>query len=260
MVANAPQPAEEAFCRSYVLTVAAGKRLIAKGVAAMPEVIDCMERGTLAVCKGTTNAYIVEELLGMPIDKTQYVTGRTVPPGSDAGKRLSAKMAELVIQRGERLEGVSAVEAAADMQPGDILLKGANALNYEQAQVGILIGHPTGGTMGAILGHAVARRIRLIHPVGLEKSVCEDLAGISNLLADVPVHGESTPTLWVSPGELFTEIEAVAVLCGAEAYCMSAGGVGGAEGAVWLLVAGTAEQLERFNEVYETLRAEPPLL
>ena len=47
-----------------VLTVAESKRLIAKGVAGHPDVLTALSRGIVVVCKGTTNAYVVEELLG----------------------------------------------------------------------------------------------------------------------------------------------------------------------------------------------------
>ena len=260
MVPNIPPVPEDLNCKSYVLTVAAGKRLIARGIAAMPEVAECIEKGTLVICKGTTNAYVVEEILGTPIDKTQYVTGRTTPPGSDVGKQLSSSLPDVIVQNGQRLEGVSYTDVLGDLQAGDIILKGANAINYDMDQVALLIGHPTGGTLGAVIGPCVARRIRLIHPVGLEKSVCEDLVALSALVADLPQVGKGSPSLWVSPGEIFTEIEAVRVLCGADAYCLSAGGVGGAEGAVWLLVTGAVEQIEAFDEVYAELAEEPPLV
>ena len=38
------------------------------------------------------------------------------------------------------------------------------------------------------------------------------------------------------PGVIFTEIEALHVLTGVEAMHVAAGGVGGAEGAVWLQI------------------------
>ena len=62
-----------------VLTVSEGKRLIAKGVAKHPDVLKALSEGTVVICKGTTNAYVVEELLGRPIKRTDYVTGKTVP-------------------------------------------------------------------------------------------------------------------------------------------------------------------------------------
>ncbi len=64
---------------SVVLTVAESKRLIAKGVVALPSVQRALKDGMIAVAKGTTNAYIVEELLGKPIDKPAYTIGVTLP-------------------------------------------------------------------------------------------------------------------------------------------------------------------------------------
>jgi hypothetical protein len=56
--------------------------------------------------------------------------------------------------------------------------------------------------------------------------------------------GGGGPRLLPVPGEVFTEIEAIRLLCGAEAEMMAAGGVGGAEGAVWLTLQGSPEQME----------------
>ena len=53
-----------------VLTVSESKRLIAKGVANLDIVKKALERGMIAIAKGTTNGYVVEELLNKRIDKT----------------------------------------------------------------------------------------------------------------------------------------------------------------------------------------------
>ena len=45
------------------LTPAAGKRLIAKAIAAREDVQDAVMNHTVVVIKGTTNAYLAEELL-----------------------------------------------------------------------------------------------------------------------------------------------------------------------------------------------------
>lgn len=45
--------------RQFVLTVSESKRLIAKGVAALPEVKRAMEEGMVVVATGTTNAYVL---------------------------------------------------------------------------------------------------------------------------------------------------------------------------------------------------------
>ena len=62
-----------------ILTVAESKRLIAKAVVQMPIVKNALENGTVIVIKGTTNAYIAEELTGKKADHAAFVTGRVSP-------------------------------------------------------------------------------------------------------------------------------------------------------------------------------------
>jgi len=235
------------------LTVSESKRLIAKGVAQADFVRRAMAEGTLAVGSGTTNGYIVEEITGEKMDKKAFVTGRTLPH-SYRGPKLTYTAPDLVIRKGQRLN-IKASEALAEMGPGDVYVKGANALNYERKQAAVLIGHPTGGGVGAALGTILARRIRYLHPVGLEKSVSADLHEVADRL-NKDADGKG-PTLWVVPGDIFTEIEALRVLSGVEALHVSSGGVGGAEGAVWLALFGNAEQLDKAQAVVASVRGEP---
>ena len=60
-----------------MLTPAESKRLIARGVAAYDRVRRALKSATIVVCKGTTNAYVAEELTGQKIDKARFVTGTT---------------------------------------------------------------------------------------------------------------------------------------------------------------------------------------
>ena len=152
-----------------VLTVAEAKRLIAKGVAACEAVKTALEGGTVALAKGSTNAYVYEELTGARIEKRDYMTGRTVPAtGANRAPKtgFSSDIPDLVLKKGEPVEGVSATGALAEMAEGDVFIKGANALNYSLDQAALLIGHPTGGTWGAAVGTCVARRITMLIPVG----------------------------------------------------------------------------------------------
>ena len=238
------------------LTVSESKRLIGKGVAQADFVRRAMETGTLAVGSGTTNGYIVEEITGERFDKKTLVTGKTMPYGYD-GPKTSYTHPDLVIRKGERLS-IKAAEALADMGPGDVFVNGANALNYERKQAGVLIGHPTGGGVGAAIGTVMARRIRYLHPVGLEKSVPADLNEVAaRINRDADGKG---PVLWVAPGDIFTEIEALHVLSGVEAVPAGAGGIGGAEGAVWLALFGTKDQLDRTQEAIASVRGERPFM
>ncbi len=239
-----------------VLTVAEGKRLIARGLMAWAPVKRARESGVIAVAKGTTNSYFVEELLGSPIDRTTYVTGTTRPAKGGNGRKTSADMPDLVMRNGEPVEGLSATQVGAEMGPDDVFLKGANAINYALGQAAVLIGHPTGGTLGAALGSIIARKVRLVAPAGLEKGVPGDL---DQLAAEARAAGVS-PALWVMPSELFTEIEALEVLCGADAVSLASGGIGGAEGSVRLLITGNDDELAAARSAVEGVRGEPAFL
>ena len=187
---------------SAVLTVSESKRLIAKGLIQSERMQRALNKGMVAVASGTTDGYVIEEITGEPFDKTRYVTGHTVPANFSGDNSVSYKEPDLVLRKGERVD-MSVKDAVREMGPGDVFVKGANALNYDLEQAGVLIGHPTGGTVGAVLGTVVARRIHLVQPVGLEKSVPGDLHDAAALLAEREGRG---PTLWVTPGEIFTEI------------------------------------------------------
>ncbi len=243
--------------KSFVLTVAESKRLIAKGIKDFPPVAAALEDGIVAVAKGTTNAYIVEELLGEKINKLFYCTGTTRPSRPLKQVEIADKLPDLVLRKGERVEGVSATEIVAEMKPDDVFIKGANALNYALDQAGILIGHPTGGTVGAVLGTVIARRVHLVIPVGLEKSVPHDLDDVFQMLNTAGRLG-SGPALWPVQGDIFTELEALACSCGVQAVAIGAGGIAGAEGSVRISVWGDEEDMEKVERLLEEVQGEPP--
>jgi hypothetical protein len=57
---------------------------------------------------------------------------------------------------------------------------------------------------------------------------------------------------------VFTELEAVESLTGASAQLLAAGGIYGAEGAVWLGVSGTDKQVAAASSIFRDLMGEPP--
>jgi len=239
-----------------VLTSSQSKRLIAKGIAAWEPVKVAMRNGTVVIGKGTTNCYIAEEL-GHPVERAHYVAGRIAPAGLNTS-HIKADGADVVIQKGQRLSGATIAEITPKMTIGDVFLKGANAINYDLGQAGILIGHPVGGTLGGSLGTLVSHRVRLVHPAGLEKNIPGDLAVTARRLVEEgePV-GESYG-LWVTHGELFTEIEAFETLFDVEAVPVAAGGILGAEGAVTIALFGTRGELDRALDLAHTIQKEPP--
>ena len=237
------------------LTVPESKRLIAKGVAAMGIVKKALAEGIVSIAKGTTNGRVVEEVLGEKIDRSSYVTGNIQPSkGSKEDVILSASLPDVVLQNGEKIEGLTSIESVAKMKQGDVFIKGCNALNYKQKLGGILVGHHAGGTVGGTLGTVVARKIHLILPVGLEKSVYADMNDISKSVRSDDEYVGGGPTLMPVSGHIVTEIEALDTLAGVKALQVAAGGVVGAEGGVWLLIEGEKAQIEKALEIIEECR------
>ncbi|HEY3376335.1 MAG TPA: hypothetical protein VGL77_02475 [Armatimonadota bacterium] len=243
---------------SIVLTVAQGKRLIAKAVTQVPAVRHALQHGTLAIGRGTTNGYVAEEILNVKISKGEYVAGRTLPPGVAPARLGTGQYPDIVIKHGQRVEGMTIAQAVEGMEPGDVLIKGGNALNYAQQTVGVLIGHPCGGTTGDNYGTVISRKIHLIIPIGLEKVVYEDIDELSRASRQLPVHPSvSAPALFPITGTIITEIEALALLFGVTARLYAAGGVAGAEGAIWLLLEGSEAALDAALDLHERLTREP---
>ena len=237
------------------LTVAESKRLIAKGVRAIDYVDRALEEGTVAVPKGSTNAYIAEELLGRRLDKTHYVLGATFPKRSKPFE-IDGSLQDVVIREGKVVEGLTAVDAAKEMGAGDVFIKGANAINPALNQAALLIGHPEGGTLGATLGILTSRRVHLLVAAGLEKTVPVDLERVAQRLKMEPGRDEIYG-LWAFTGHIFTEADALTELTGAEAIPVAAGGIGGAEGAVRLMLSGSEEQLDDAIAVLDGVWGEP---
>ena len=247
-----------------VLTVAESKRIIAKGVANHPEVLRALSEGTVVICKGTTNSYVVEEILGKEIQRTEYVTGSVVPASRQGQNLTSAKLPDVILEKGQIIEGINSKEIVSKLKAGDVFIKGANAINYERDQAALLIGHPTGGTIGAAMGVLVARRVKLLVPVGLEKNIPGDLNDIAAHMAEVDETDKSdprpVPTFWPIPGEVFTEIEAIELLTGCDVVQTAAGGIAGAEGAVRLLIKGSEEQVKNAHALIAHVQGERPFV
>lgn len=235
------------------LTVPESKRLIARGVASMGIVKKALANGMVAIGRGTTNGRIVEEILGEKIDRGGYIAGRILPAKKPRGTINSPSVPDVVLKNGQKVEGLSVVDSAAQMKQGDVYIKGCNALNYQQKMCGILIGHPMGGTISA-LGAVVSRKVHLILPVGLEKNVYGDINELSMKSREDDEFIGGAPSLMPVTGNIVTEIEALEFLAGVKAVQVAAGGIAGAEGAVWLIMEGEKAQLETALKIIDECR------
>ena len=248
--------------KQFLITPAAGKRLIARALAEHSAINDAFESGTLVIIAGTTNGYVAEEILSKINEdflKKRFFRGVVLPPGGSvtSSGRINDESefpGDVVIENGIWQKGKTIFDVVDDLKEGDVILKGVNALNIPKGQAGIYIGDPHGGTMGAAIQAVVGRRVRLILPAGLEKRIYED---INDLARKLNVPGSHGPRLLPVAGEIITEIEAISTLTGAKAELVAGGGVSGAEGSVWLAVSGSDEQVESARKLLSSIDREP---
>jgi hypothetical protein len=244
--------------KQVILTVAESKRLIAKGVAVIPEVQEAMQDGIVVVATGTTNAYVLQELWGEKFDLRRYRSGITTPNIPEKiAKKQEEPLADIVFRNGEIAKELDRYNAVQQMSKGDVYIKGANALDYVGQMAGVLIAGETGGTVGAVLGTIIGKKITLVIPIGLEKIVYEDMNELHLLTMNPENDG---PAIWPITGIIFTEIEALEILCGVQATLISAGGIAGAEGSVRLLIEGMDEDVEAALELVKSVKGEPRYL
>ena len=260
--ARAEQAVAPELCQACaVLTVAESKRLIAKGVARLPAVKAALEKGTVIVTTGTTDTYVAEELLGEKLPHGEFVTGRTTPAkGGKELKPAGEPIAVIVIRNGKRAEGVTLEAALEGLKAGDVVIKGANALDYENKVAGVLVGSPTGGTVGKILPYVIARKAVLVIPVGLEKLTPGVGGELARKMREPVKSLNRVPSMFPITGEIVTELEALRLLGGVEAFQAAGGGVGGAEGGRWLVFRGDRESVEKTLKLVESIQGEPPFV
>ena len=242
------------------LTVSEGKRLIAKGIMAMPSVKEKLEKGMIIVTKGTTNTYIAEELLNKSIEHGSFVIGHFAPEGQSPVNADKRQMQEVVIKDGKVLD-VTYDEALKMLEPGDIVMKGGNLLNYSMKQAAVCIGAPNGGTTYKILPYVGEGKAELIIPIGLEKETTANLEILENTLNAGNERLNSVPRLYMfRTGTVFTEIEAILQFADVKVFPYGVGGISGREGGVSLVISGSETEVNKVLELVKTIQGERPFL
>lgn len=243
----------------FSLTVPEGKRLIGKAVATLPMVQTARKEGRLIIANGITNAFVCEELLGKPLEKLHYTAG-IVTQGHYAVTPSETRISPICFENGVQSTRPW-LEILADFTKDDVFIKGANAIDLS-GLAGVLVGAPNGGTCGLALGTLYAQGSHLIVPVSREKLVPSVEAAIGQLGIDNFTDSLGTPCGMVPllGGMIITEIEALAILFEVQAVQVSAGGVGGSEGSVGLVISGSKGKVTEAMAYIKSIKGEPPLL
>ena len=240
------------------LTPSESKRLIARGLLAFEPIQTALQNGYLCITLGTTSSYLVEEILG-EYDKTRHAAGIVVSKGLAVTDRKERAF-DAIFHKGELVEKTKVIDIIDNLGPDDIIVKSANGLDENYVPI-VMLASETGGTVGSFLGAAAAKNIKVIVPVGLEKSIpvaYEEFCGRFGVDDWDYAIGTPVGAIALTEGIPFTEIEAIEVLFDATAVPIAAGGVNGAEGSISLFIEGDDEDIAQAYDFFMDLKGEPP--
>ena len=240
-----------------VLTPAMSKHLIAQGVAAHPIVIEALQRQTLIVTLGTTNAYVASALLGEPVDHGAFAAG-LIERRWTVNARLG-EATDLVLHHGKSVP-FDPDRTIADLSAGDVVIKGANAVDPEGV-AGVLLASDTGGTIGRYLPSIIARGVQLIIPISVAKSVHTPMAMLSMEMGSRRLDLAMGLPCGLFPlhGRVITEIEALALVHGVHATHICSSGVGQGIGSVSLLIEGEEQAVRAAFTSIQSLSDQPEI-
>ena len=244
------------------LTPALSKRLIARGVAALPQVRQAFEHGKLLISAGLTTGHIFVELTGAWAGGA-LACGMIAAKGACVGQAMTGYLAEKgharfwYFEKGRLVENDNLDEVLEGFGAGDVFIKGANAID-SQGRVGVLLGLETGGLLGKAIGYVMAKGLTFILPVGLEKCVLGSLDRAASEMGTQRVDYSTGMPVGLIPvsGIRMTEIEALQTLADVEVLHVASGGSAGAEGSVMLLVKGDAAAVKKAVDIFRDLGAD----
>jgi hypothetical protein len=238
------------------------KKLIARAVANIDFVKKAVAEGIIMMHPSSSTYFIVEAITGKKPPTNYWVCGVVAPKGTcvemgmQIGNFLPQKaqtdpgdfLAWWVIKDGKFSTGLGTSELLAQMKPTDVFIKGVNALD-PQGNVGCLIGDPSQrGLLGRVLSGWRKLSFHLVFPAGLEKMIPVPISEASKEAKQLKYDyamGLSCGLLPLPEGGAVTEIDAIRILSGAKAVPIAAGGLGGAEGAITLIIKGSDEQVKK---------------
>jgi hypothetical protein len=239
--------------------------LIAKAVAKMKEVKRAFKKANIMIGHGSTNVYVLEEILGKEkllglMNPSFFLSGILVR-GTLCSTLGSEKPPIVLLKKGVITPPPETMsEMLRDFKSDSVVIKGASAIDPE-GNAGVLVSHPEGGTIGWSIGTILARGIQLVTPVGLEKlvpSVKQSISLCGQETLDY-VQGKKVGMIPLSNAKIVTEIEALKILTGVDAYHVASGGVSGSEGSVTIVAEGNKEHVKKAIELVESFKGETPL-
>ena len=246
-----------------ILTPAESKKLIAKAIAGMDEVKRALKKGLIVLHPSSSNYFVVEELVGFKPPTEAWVCGVASPRGMCfevgvflASQKFAAAVTtdpgtfphSWVIRDGKFSAGEALTALLEQMGPGDFYIKGVNAVD-PQGNVGVLVGNMVeGGTIGRVISAQKKNGFQIIWPVGMEKLIPVSIQQAVQEVKKSAIEYSMGVVAGLFPctgGKKIDEMDAIKILSGAEAVPICAGGLGGAEGAITMMIKGDERSVKQ---------------
>lgn len=241
------------------LTSSESKRLISKGVKALPVMKKALAEHTIILAGGTTNAFLGEELLGVTIEEKSAYTVGMITEGKTGVSREESRIHPYIISKGKPLGSeIHWKEYLPKLESGDVFIKGGNAVDHT-GLAAVAASNLTGGTIGAAAGTLYVRGIELIVPIGLEKLIPDVREAVEFMGGHRPDEaiGDTIGLIPMLGATVVTEITALETLFPVQAKCIAAGGVNGSEGATTLVMDGEEAAVKSALELIHSIKGEP---
>ena len=234
------------------LTVNEAKRIIAKGIAALPEVQMAFTSGKIFLKGGTTVSAVCEELIGKPM----LIAGRISPQGTMMANSFSGKFHCALIENGE-LHAVDEIleETAASLKAEDVAVFGANAIDV-YGGAALMYGVALGGKPAKIISGIMSEISHIIVAVGLEKLIPGSVNDIILKTGRKDVDASLGMAVGLTPivGRVMTEKEAIAMLGNVDCTVIAKGGISGAEGGTTMHVEGQKDDVQKILQIIQAVK------
>ncbi|MBF0282937.1 MAG: hypothetical protein HQL51_00560 [Magnetococcales bacterium] len=250
--------AKETATALVVLRPEESRRLIGWGTAESPPVRRAAASGRLVVVGGSTTRHVARHLTGEDPGCERFAVGWIHEGRLGETPAAQRSGGPFLFNRGTVSRGWPA-GLLEQFEAGDVYVKGANALD-PAGNVGVLMGSPVGGTIGAAMAILHARGGALVIPVSLRKTI-PSVAAACRLLGQGRVDRVMGGPVGLMPilagtAAVITEIEAFRQLFEVTATLTAAGGVGESAGALVFHLAGSPQAVNRAWEACHRLRRE----
>jgi hypothetical protein len=252
------------------LIPAESKKLIAKAVTQMEVFQKAFREGLIVLHPSSTTYFMFEEMTGRKPPTNVWVCGLVTPKGTcvEMGAMIQGHAVPSdvkpfdpsytrsgpgtfpycwVFRKGEFSPQEPLSALLEEMGPNDVFVKGVNALDVE-GNVGVLWGNVNeGGTAALVMSTQRRKGFKVIFPAGLEKLIPFPIKEVAKEARRFEYDYSMGMPCGLLPceGIVVTELKAIEILSGAVAIPISAGGLGGAEGAVTLVIKGEKEQVTK---------------